>query len=405
MRVLFTVQPSTGHLHPLVPVATALARAGHDVAVCSSASFRPDVEAFGLPHLDAGLDWLAGDQRTWGSFPPMPPPGPEFARFVVTMFADVTAAHMVPDLLALARTWRPDLIVRESMEYGGCIAAEALGIPHASVAGNAYSAIDSQAVHYFTGNRQLVAEALARHRARFALPPDPHVEMPFRYLHLCFTPPSWDGVDASRPPNTHFLRHVDAVPPGAELPGWVASLPARPTVLASLGTVFNKTPGVLEAIVEGLGGAPLNAIVTIGRDEDRSRFGSPPPNVRLEPYVPQPLLLARCDALVTHGGFNSVKESLAAGVPMVVLPITADQPYSAQRCAALGVARVIGPEERRAASVRDAVGAVLNDDGFRDRARQFQAEMAALPGPERVVELLEELAAPRARLGQGKGSR
>lgn len=156
---------------------------------------------------------------------------------------------------------------------------------------------------------------------------------------------------------------------------------------------------------KGLGGAPLNAIVTIGRDEDRSRFGSPPPNVRLEPYVPQPLLLARCDALVTHGGFNSVKESLAAGVPMVVLPITADQPYSAQRCAALGVARVIGPEERRAASVRDAVGAVLNDDGFRDRARQFQAEMAALPGPERVVELLEELAAPRARLGQGKGSR
>ena len=399
MRVLFTVQPSTGHLHPLVPVAAALANSGNEVAVCSSASFRPEVEAFGLTHLEAGLDWLTSDQRTWGAFPPMPPPGPEFARFVVTMFVDVTTARMVPDLLALTRRWRPDLIVRESMEYGGCIAAEAAGIPHASIAGNAYSGIDSPTVHYFPGNRVMVAEPLARHRERFGLPPDPDVQMPFRYLHVCFTPPSWDGTDASRPPNTRFARHVDALPPGTALPGWVDDLPARPIVLASLGTVFNKTPGALEAIVEGLSDEPYSAIVAIGRDRDPARFGSPPSNVRLEPFVPQPLLLARCDAFVTHCGFNSVKESLAAGVPMVAVPITADQPYAAERCAALGVARMIGPGERSGASVRDAVRAVLGDLGYRDRARRFQAEMASLPGPERVVELLEQLVARHEPLG------
>ena len=48
MRVLFTVQPSVGHLHPLVPVAGALAKAGHEVAVCSAPSFRSDIESFGL---------------------------------------------------------------------------------------------------------------------------------------------------------------------------------------------------------------------------------------------------------------------------------------------------------------------------------------------------------------------
>jgi len=402
MRVLFTVQPSTGHLHPVVPVAAALAEAGHEVALCSSASFRPEVEAFGLTHLDAGLDWLTGDQRTWGAFPPMPPPGPEFARFVVTMFADVTTARMVPDLLDLATTWRPDLIVRESMEYGGCIAAEVLGIPHASIAGNAYSAIDSTTVHYFTGNRRMVAESLGRLRHRFGLAPDPEVQMPFRYVHVCFTPPAWDGADVSRPPNTHFFRHVDALAPGAVLPTWVDELPPRATVLASLGTVFNKTPGVLEAIVEGLGGEPLNAVVAIGRDQDVARFGSPPPNIRLEPYVPQPLLLPRCGAFVTHGGFNSVKESLAAAVPMVAVPVTADQPYSAQRCAALGVARVIASTERSATAVRLAVREVLEDSRYRDRARRFQAEMAALPGPERVVELLEELAVRHEPLGVSK---
>jgi UDP:flavonoid glycosyltransferase YjiC (YdhE family) len=376
-------------------VAGALADAGHQVAVCSAASFRPDVEAFGLTHIDAGLDWLTSDQMTWGAFPPMPPPGPAFGKFVVTMFADVTPARMVPDLLAIAAAWRPDIVVRESMEYGGCIAAERLGLPHASIAGNAYSAVDSSDVHYFLGNRRLVGEPLGRHRARFGLSPDPDVEMPFRYLHLCFTPPAWDGPGARRPANAQFVRHVSHEVPGAMLPSWVGQLPSRPTVLASLGTVFNKTPGVLEAIVEGLASEPLNLVVAIGRDQDSARFGPQPPNVRLEGYVPQPLLLPHCDAFVTHGGFNSVKESLSVGVPMVVLPITADQPYSAQRAAALGAARVIGPAERTATGVRDAVAQVLADPSYVAGAGRFQAEMNALPGPEHVVAQLERLAATR----------
>jgi hypothetical protein len=114
VRALFTVHPSVGHLHPLVPVARALSDAGHDVAVCSSASFRPAVEAFGLTHMDAGLDWLMSDQSTWDAFPPMPPPGPEFARFAVTTLADITTGRMVPDVLEIAGRWSPDLIVRRA---------------------------------------------------------------------------------------------------------------------------------------------------------------------------------------------------------------------------------------------------------------------------------------------------
>jgi UDP:flavonoid glycosyltransferase YjiC (YdhE family) len=392
MRALLTVQPSVGHLHPLVPVAGALAEAGHDVAVCSGASFRQEVEAFGLTHIDAGLDWLMSDQSTWDAFPPMPPPGPEFAQFAVTTLADITTRRMVPDLLAIAREWRPDLIVREGMEYGGCLAAERLDLPHASVAGNAYAAVDSPEILYFPGNRLMVAESLGRHREELGLPADPDTLMPFRHLHLSFTPPAWDGASAPRPPNIRFLRHTSTVPPGAALPAWVERLPPQPTVLASLGTVFNKTPGVLEAIVTALAGESVNLIVAIGRDEDPGRFGPQPDHVRLEPYVVQPLLLAHCDAFVTHGGFNSVKEALRAGVPMVVVPISADQPYSAERCAGLGVGRAVGPGDRTPEAIRDAVRRVLDEPSYRASARAFQAEMAALPGPEQLVGLLEALA-------------
>jgi UDP:flavonoid glycosyltransferase YjiC (YdhE family) len=396
MRILFTVQPSTGHLHPLVPVARALTARGHEVAVCSSPSFRGEVEAFGLSHRDAGLDWITSDHSTWGSFPPMPPPGPEFGAFVVTVFADISARHMVPDLLAIAEDWSPDLIVREAMEYGGCLAAERLGIPHASIGGNGYSAVDSPDVHYFPGNRRLVAEPLARHREAFGLGPDPDNLMPFRHLHLCFTPPAWDGSDVQRPANTHFLRHANATKPEASVPPWVHSLPDRPTVLASLGTVFNTTPGVLEAIIDGLGHESVNLVVAIGPDQDPARFGTVPPGVRLEHYVPQPTLLPHCAVFVTHGGFNSVKESLISGVPMVVIPITADQPYCAERCASLGVARVITPDQRTPDAVRDATRGVLADPTYGANAQAFRQQMLALPGQDHMVELLEGLVVRRS---------
>jgi UDP:flavonoid glycosyltransferase YjiC (YdhE family) len=270
------------------------------------------------------------------------------------------------------------------------------------VAGNALSAVDSPDIQYFPGNRRMVAGPMARHRESLGLPADPDVEMPFRHLHLSFAPPAWDGTRVPRPPNTQFLRHASALVPGAELPAWLDDLPDQPTVFASLGTVFNKTPGVLEAIVEALRHEPVNLIVAIGSDEDPARFGSLPPNVRLEGYVAQPLLLPRCDCFITHAGFNSVKESLSVGVPMVAVPITADQPYSAARCGALGVARVVGPPERTAENIRSAVLEVLGEPGYATAARQFQAEMAALPGPDHMLELLHSLAVGHASVGAAR---
>jgi UDP:flavonoid glycosyltransferase YjiC (YdhE family) len=391
MRALLTVHPAVGHLQPLVPVARALSDAGHEVAVCSAASFRTQVEAFGLEHIDAGLDWSISDPSTWEAFPPMPPPGPEFPAWVVLTLADITTRRMVPDLLAIAARWKPDLIIREGMEIGGALAAERLGIPHASVAGNAYAALDSPDIDYFTGNRRMLAEPLARHRKQFALPPDPELLMPFRYLHLCFTPPAWDGDSAPRPAHTHFLRHTSTLSPGASLPAWVERLDERPTVLASLGTVFNKTPGVLEAIVDALAEEAANVIVAIGRDRDPSGFGRQPDHVRLEAYVPQPLVLGHCDAFVTHGGFNSVKEALSAAVPMVIVPISADQPYSAERGAALGVARSIDPDERTPDAIREAVREILAEPSYRANARTLQAAMMALPGTDDMIARLEAL--------------
>jgi MGT family glycosyltransferase len=391
MKALFTLQPAIGHLHPLIPVARALEEAGHTVAFCSSASFRGEVEKFGFDCFPAGLDWVTSDRSTWTHFPPMPPPpDPAFPEFVVTVFADITTRAMVPDVLAVAQEWQPDLIVREVMEWSGCLVGELLGIPHASVGGNAYSGVDSPEIRYFPGNRLFAAEPYTRHRVELGLPPDPELADPFRYLHLCSMPKRWDRPGLSAPANTEYVRHVSVEKPGDVLPEWAQSLGDRPMVYAALGTIAHAMPGIFELILDALRDEDVDLILAVGQDP--GAFGAPPPNVHIERYVPQTQLLPHCDVFISHGGFNSVKEALSCGVPLVILPIMSDEPYSAERCEALGAGRSVGPAERSAEAVRDAVRAALSEASYRRRAAEFRAEMEALPGAEHTVELLTGLA-------------
>ena len=87
---------------------------------------------------------------------------------------------------------------------------------------------------------------------------------------------------------------------------------------------------------------------------------------------------------------------LCVGVPMIVLPVNADQPRNARRCADLGVARVVGPDERTPEAIRAATQTVLRDPAYRANAERVRDEIAAMPGPELAVELLERLARDRA---------
>jgi UDP:flavonoid glycosyltransferase YjiC (YdhE family) len=74
---------------------------------------------------------------------------------------------------------------------------------------------------------------------------------------------------------------------GEELPAWVNHLPDRPTVCATLGSVFNRMPEIFRAIIEGLSEEPLNLILTVGHNQDPAEFGPQPANVHIERYIPQ----------------------------------------------------------------------------------------------------------------------
>jgi MGT family glycosyltransferase len=157
----------------------------------------------------------------------------------------------------------------------------------------------------------------------------------------------------------------------------------------------SRHAGVLERLLEALSCEPINLILTVGHERNPAEFEPYADNVHVESYVPQSLLMPYCDAAVMHGGTGTVYTALDHGVPMVNVPIGADQFVNAERCASLGVGPVVDVGHRTPEAIREALREVLRDAGYRERARQVQQSMHALPSPREIVPLLERLATDR----------
>jgi UDP:flavonoid glycosyltransferase YjiC (YdhE family) len=387
MRVLFTTYPYLGHFYPLVPLAGAARDAGHEVAFATAAELAPVVERLGFAFLRAGPERPDDTELARLREAAARLPGRERQAFVVRhVFAGATARRTAADLLGVCATWRPDLLVRDQTEFGGCLAAEALGLPHAMHQSTALPAPTFAAL----------GESFAELRAAHGLPPDPDLNMLDRYLVLSPFPSAVGGVAERSWARLHRYRFTPFDRSGDEAaPDWPLPLPGAPLVYATLGTLQNRRTDVLRAFVEALRDEPVNLVVTVGRSGDPDQLGPQPPHVRIERYVPQSLLLPRCDLVVCHGGSGTVLGALAAGLPMVVTPLAADQPDNAERCAAAGVARVLEPADVSPPAVREAVRGVLGDPAYKRAAERVRAEMEALPPLAHVVGLLERLTAER----------
>lgn len=382
MRVLFTTNSGSGHWHPLVPFADALRTAGHEVAFATAPSSCAAISALGFRCFFAGADETADEAQARRLRAALP--GTEAAAWNWQhLFAGVWAERRLPELLAICTEWSPTILVREDMEFTGCIAAEHAGLPHAVV----------QVTAWRPWFHPLIVSPLNRLRQSAGLPPDPDLAMLYRHLLIVPAPPSYFDSASPLPETAHAVRHVAFDRSGEErVPAWLDNLPDRPIVYATMGTAFNRVAGILGAVVEGLRNEPITLIVTTGRDQDPADFGPQPPNVHLERYVPQSLLFPHCDLVLTHGGSGTVMTALGHGLPMVIVPVSADQPDNALRCEQIGVAKVIPSHNRAPDAIRNAVRDVLGDPTYRRHAEQLRDEMAQLAGPEQVVGWLERLA-------------
>jgi UDP:flavonoid glycosyltransferase YjiC (YdhE family) len=290
--------------------------------------------------------------------------------------------QMADDLINLMPAWKPDVIVRDPLEFGSCIAAELFDIPYASILWALY-----------ISPRYGCTAPLNALRQRYGLPDDPTLDSFDRYFVLNALPPSWALTLGAPPP---AVTHRFCMPPfdvsvQQDLPDWVQGLDDHPNVYATLGTTFNQHPQRFRALLEAVSTEDFNTIITVGQSVDPAQFYPLPPRVKIEQYIPQTLILPHCDAVIFHGGFNSLHSALWHGLPTVIMPLEAgDQQPTGFQCAELGLGVLVDGDQPEV--IRTAITSILADATYRSQAQRLQQEMMELPSLLDAVQRLEVLA-------------
>jgi UDP:flavonoid glycosyltransferase YjiC (YdhE family) len=299
------------------------------------------------------------------------------------LFGRLATTAMLPVMRQVCGDWTPHIVLREPCEYASAVVAHHMGIPTVQVA---ISLAEAEAASITAA-----APALEDHRRGLV-----------RELHgspyLTRFPAS---LDPSPFPTTVRFRAPGMVD-GEALDDWWDGSDA-PLVYATFGTVLGHisiAADVYRMALAAVKELDARVLLTVGRRFDRAGLGPIPANVHIEAWVDQAKVVDEADLVVCHGGSGTVLGALAAGVPVVVVPLFADQFENGRRVAGCGAGLMIEPEEGDANRPRrilghadvprivDAINAVLGTVSYGRNARRIAREMSAAPTVDQVLEAL-----------------
>ena len=370
----------------MVPLADAFRDRGDEVAWAAASEVSPRLEDAGYAVFPSGLGSREAYARVTEEFPEILEmtssalwrPHRSTRRGFPMLFGATRAKPMLDDLLPIAESWCPELVVHEQSELAAPIVAAVLGVPSITHSFGQLVPPDN------LDPVELGVAPLWESQGLEA----PELAGCYADMYLDIYPRSLHSADMSHIPRVQPIRSV-AFATGSEepLPDWVIA-GSTPLVYVTFGTVFNESVEVISTIVEGVRSLPVRLVVTVGPDADPSSLGDQPDNVHVTRYVPQTQLLPHCAAVVSHAGSGTFLAALSEGLPQVCVPQGADQFVNAAVCESGAVGRTVMPEELTVETVRARTEQVLSEPSFRRAAEQVQAEMAAMPSPAMVADLV-----------------
>jgi len=299
------------------------------------------------------------------------------------LFGRMAASALLPAMTDAVDQWRPSLVFRDPAEYASAVVAAERSIPSAQVA-ISLAEVESGAL-------EVARPALEEHRPGLT---DTLMSGPYlTRFPSSFDPSSFTVTRRFRVPTVRHER---------PLPDWWHGS-AAPLVYVSFGTVLGHMSFASEVFRTALLAVrelEARVLVTVGRQVDPPTLGELPEHVHIEAWVDQERVMADAALVVCHGGSGTVLGALQAGVPIVTVPVFADQFVNGQRVAESGAGRDVvrddsgGRDRRRpvgpdvSARLTRAIEDVLADGRHRRAAEILGAEMAAAPP---VADVLDEL--------------
>ena len=403
--------PYAGHLNPMLALARVLVDRGHRATFVAQADVGPKVAR-------PGIEFAAVGARTH-------PPG-RLARQTARLGATTgvfglggvirdmvsTTDMLCDEVPAVLHAIHAGAVIADQTEPAGGLVARHLGLPLVSVANALLIDREDTVPPPFIGWRyddtpwgvqrnlggyrvadwmmRPVFEVIGRRARAWGLHGIETVEDCLsETLQIS---QSVEGFDFPRR-HPRALAHCGPLR-GREARSWAAD-PGRANVFCSLGTLQGARLPVFRAVAEACRTRDLALTIAHGGKLDAAQAASLPGAPRVESFVPQRAVLRTCAVAVTHGGLNTVLDALAAGVPLVVMPLAFEQGAIAARVERSGAGIVLPRRQITAEGVSRALGELLETPRYREQAEAMRLEIVAAGGVSRAADLIERATRPR----------
>jgi zeaxanthin glucosyltransferase len=401
-------------MHPTMALALAVKTLGHDVFFIGVPDSGPTVRALGLEFVPIAEEMFPEGETARRAEELSKLSGADAVRYALGWFADGARSVLAEGDRVLEQA-RPDGLVVDATLVGLNLVACKRGLPFVSVCNALHFDLSGQApLCLFPWDHEDSPEARARNaegvrtygammaelsgiRSDYIVtnglpinPQDPDAALSqLAWITQC--PREFDFPGDHFPAHFHHAGpfHSKRLRPHPAFP-W-DRLTGEPLIYASMGTLQNGSERVFQAIVAAAEAPGRQLVLSIGSNLSAASIGPVAENTIVVQDAPQLLLLEKAALCITHAGLNTTLEALAAGVPMVAIPITNDQPGVAARIRAAGVGRVVPLQELSVERLREAVNAVLGGEGYGVAARKLQKAIHRKDGLNEAAHLIERV--------------
>lgn len=412
-RLGFLCFPGTGHLNPLTSLGRRLRQRGHQVTIFQIADVEPLIRAAGLNFIQIGQrEFPRGTLRTLDAKLSRLR-GPAAMHHTAERVC-ANSAMILNDAPTAVRGAEIDALIVDQAEPAGGTIAQHLDLPFVSVAATMPIYLEA-GVPFFAFNWRHGTSAFHRVRNRlgnaliesFAKPARRLIN---RYRNRWHLPAIHQTNDfySTRAQISQIPAEFDF--PGRQLPSffhytgpfidsagrtavdfpWERVSADRPLVYASMGTLQNGIEAVFRAIAEACSGPEVQLVISLGGGLEPEDLGPLAGNPIVVRYAPQLDLMRQSALVISHGGLNTVLEALTNGVPLVIIPVTNDQPGIGARVQWTGSGEVIPLQRLSVAKLRRAVHSVLENPRYRTAAQFLRDCTASKNGLERASDIVEQ---------------
>ncbi len=395
-KILFVVPPFFGHISPTLSLGSSLLAKNHEVIWVGIKPIPEDRIPKGGKFIVPDDD-LKKHQDEIEKILIRQDDGPkvsviEALKIGIEETYVPFARFMMTGLSKIVDEYQPDLIINDCLAFAGPLCAHIKGIPCATttpVPPDVVSTDHPNGQDTDDGSKidQWQQKLILGLQEEFGVT-TPEYVIQSRQLNIVFT--SKEFANVSNPsPIMKFVGPVKGRPSAVPFDWDRLKKSKHPKIYITIGTLLvDIRKEYFTKMIAAFGGQP----VTVVAATDPSAIDEWPENFIAQSFVPQSEVMANVDAVICHGGFNTVNDTFWNGLPMVITPIAYDQFHTAKLIEHAGCGIKLRYKRLKINDLRNSLFEVLENKKYKKAAEKMKMTFENAGGVEKAVSLLEEMA-------------